>query len=361
MYDNTLSTDTHSGLVNILLVADKFEVVSCMRYCSQQLSKLPMTCDFALRYMDLPYSVLHVDALQQLTDLVKQFIAVKFRDIDKFENQVLNLPLAGIEAILSSDDIQVPSEDDLYDFVLKWSELHYPQLEERREVLETHLRHLIRFPNMTSLKLKEVATGTNFSPEVASEIVLEALFFQTGTRYRQRQLASGRQVASDTTLNTDRRFVERAYLLRPVKSIKLELPHRNCVAYLDLKQEECQHLFPSGEILSQAFQLDEQWLFLLARCSMDLQNVSHCFALFLGMEENGSAGFAVNYKFAAWSDEEGEYKTAMTGRNILVGEKLVGRTNLFNTPWSTFIAKNSPYFVDGKILIRAVVTVSNES
>lgn len=83
MYTNTLTTATHAGLLDILLVADKFEVASCMRYCSQQLSKLPMTCDFAHRYMDLPYSILHVDALQQLTDSVKQFIAVQFREIDK--------------------------------------------------------------------------------------------------------------------------------------------------------------------------------------------------------------------------------------------------------------------------------------
>lgn len=83
MYHNTLSTAAHSRLVDILLVADKFEVASCMRYCSQLLSELPITREFALRYMDLPYSVLHVDALQQLTNLVKLYIAVEFRDIDK--------------------------------------------------------------------------------------------------------------------------------------------------------------------------------------------------------------------------------------------------------------------------------------
>lgn len=83
MYNNTLSMATHSSLVDILMVADKFEVASCVQYCSQQLSKLPMTLDFAFSYMERPYSALHVDALQQYTGLVKQFIAVQFRDLHK--------------------------------------------------------------------------------------------------------------------------------------------------------------------------------------------------------------------------------------------------------------------------------------
>ncbi|WOH12239.1 hypothetical protein DCAR_0831741 [Daucus carota subsp. sativus] len=358
MYTNTLTTATHAGLLDILLVADKFEVASCMRYCSQQLSKLPMTCDFAHRYMDLPYSILHVDALQQLTDSVKQFIAVHVllhanlvsiklilcAIFTRFEDQVLNLPLAGIEAILSSDDIQVPSEDVLYDLVLKWSELHYPQLEERREVLETHLVHLIRFPYMTSPKLKEVVTGTNFSPEVASEIVLEALFFQTGTRYRQRQLAPGRQVADETAVNTYRRFVEWAYILWPVKSVQFKLPRRHCFAYLDLKREECLHLFPTY-------------------CNMDQQNVSQCFGLFLGMKQIGSASLAVDFEFAARSyeeeeeEEEEEYKIEHRGSETLTGENCVGRRNIFGRTWSEFIAGDSPYFIKGNLFLRAKVTI----
>lgn len=83
MYNNTLSMATHSSLVDILIVADKFEVASCMQYCREQLKKLPITLDFAFSYMARPYSALHVDALRQLTVLVKQFIAAQFRDIDK--------------------------------------------------------------------------------------------------------------------------------------------------------------------------------------------------------------------------------------------------------------------------------------
>lgn len=41
------------------------------------------------------------------------------------------LSSAGMEAILSSDDIQLRSEDVVYNLVLKWAEVHYPQMEEK--------------------------------------------------------------------------------------------------------------------------------------------------------------------------------------------------------------------------------------
>lgn len=81
MYKNSLSTTTLSSLLDILMAADKYDVVSCMHYCSQRLSKLTMDCNLAFSYMDLPSSVLQAVALQQLTNSAKQFIAVQFRNI----------------------------------------------------------------------------------------------------------------------------------------------------------------------------------------------------------------------------------------------------------------------------------------
>ncbi|KAK1378177.1 hypothetical protein POM88_024921 [Heracleum sosnowskyi] len=82
-------------------------VASCIQYCSQRLNKLPMTCEFALSCLDRLSSVLLSDAFQRLADSAKQFIVVTFNDKNKFENQFLNLSLAGVETILSCDDIQL--------------------------------------------------------------------------------------------------------------------------------------------------------------------------------------------------------------------------------------------------------------
>lgn len=83
MYSNTLSIKTEPGLLDVLMAADKFEVASCMRYCITLLRKLPMTCESALLYLDLPSAFLLGDAVQPLTDAAKQFLAARYKDLNK--------------------------------------------------------------------------------------------------------------------------------------------------------------------------------------------------------------------------------------------------------------------------------------
>ena len=58
------------------------------------------------------------DAVQPLTDAAKQYLAKQFKDITKFQDDVMALLLAGVEAVLSSDELQVASEDAVYNFML---------------------------------------------------------------------------------------------------------------------------------------------------------------------------------------------------------------------------------------------------
>ncbi|KAI5655381.1 hypothetical protein M9H77_32568 [Catharanthus roseus] len=353
MYSNKLSTNTPSALLDVLMAADKFEVASCMRYCSKLLRSLPMTCDSALLYLDLPSSVLIADAVQPLTEAAKQYLAARYKDITKYQDEVLNLPLAGVEAVLASDDLQVASEDNVYDFVLRWARMHHPKIEERREILATRLARLIRFPYMTCRKLKKILTCNDFDPELASKLVLDALFFKAEAPYRQRSLVA----AEDA--NSFRRFVERAYKYRPVKVVEFELPRQQCVVYLDLKREECMNLFPAGRIYSQAFHLGGQGFFLSAHCNMDQQSSFHCFGLFLGMQEKGSVSFAVDYEFASRSKPTEDYISKYKGNYTFTGGKAVGYRNLFAVPWTAFVAEDSPYFINGILHLRAELTIKH--
>ncbi|KAL5571539.1 hypothetical protein UlMin_021136 [Ulmus minor] len=351
MYSSTLSATTAPALLDVLMAADKFEVASCMRYCSRLLRNIPMTPDSALLYLELPSSVLMAEAVQPLTDAAKQFLAARYRDITKFQEEVMLLPLAGIEAILASDDLQIASEDAVYDFVLKWSRAQYPKVEDRREVLGTRLARFIRFPYMTCRKLKKVLTCNDFCHEVASKLVLEALFFKAEAPHRQRALAA------EESASLNRHFVERAYKYRPVKVVEFELPRQQCVVYLDLKREECANLYPSGRVYSQAFHLGGQGFFLSAHCNMDQQSSFHCFGLFLGMQEKGSVTFAVDYEFAARSKPNEEFFSKYKGNYTFTGGKAVGYRNLFTLPWTNFMAEDSVYFINGVLHLRAELTI----
>lgn len=352
MYSNTLSTTSPPELLDVLMAADKFEVASCMRYCSQLLRDLPMTCESALLYLDLPSTVLIAEAVQPLVDAAKQYLAARYKDISKYQEEVLNLPLAGIEAVLASDDLQVASEDAIYDIVLKWARKNYPKAEDRRDILSSRLGRLIRFPHMTCRKLKKVLTSIDFDPEVTSKVVLEALFFKAEAPYRQRSLA-----AAEEPTSSHRRFVERAYKYRPVKVVEFEMPCQHCIVYLDLKREECARLFPAGRVYSQAFHLGGQGFFLSAHCNMDQQSAFNCFGLFLGMQEKGSVTFSVEYEFAARSKPSEEYTSKYKGNYTFMGGKAVGYRNLFGVPWTAFIADDSPYFINGILHLRAELTI----
>ncbi|OAY62211.1 BTB/POZ domain-containing protein POB1 [Manihot esculenta] len=351
MYSSTLSNTTAPGLLDVLMAADKFEVASCMRYCSRLLRNMAMTPESALLYLELPSSVLMAEAVQPLTDAAKRYLASRYRDVNKFQEEVMSLPLAGIEAILSSDDLQVASEDAVYDFVLKWARIQYPQPEDRREVLGHRLARYIRFPYMTCRKLKKVLTCSDFDHDVASKLVLEALFFKAEAPHRQRILAA------EESASMNRRFVERAYKYRPVKIVEFELPRQQCVVYLDLKREECTNLFPSGRVYSQAFHLGGQGFFLSAHCNMDQQSSFHCFGLFLGMQEKGSVSFGVDYEFAARTKPTEEFVSKYKGNYTFTGGKAVGYRNLFAIPWTSFMAEDSLYFINGVLHLRAELTI----
>lgn len=351
MYSNNLNTTTAPALLDVLMAADKFEVASCMRYCGRHLRNLPMTPESALLYLELPSSVLMAEAVQPLTDAAKQFLAFRYKDITKFQDEVMSLPLAGIEAILASDDLQVASEDAVYDFVLKWARAHYPKLEERQEIVGSRLSRYIRFPYMTCRKLRKVLNCNDFDHELASKFVLEALFFKAEAPHRQRIHAA------EDSASSNRRYVERAYKYRPVKVVEFELPRQQCVVYLDLKREECANLFPSGRVYSQAFHLGGQGFFLSAHCNMDQQSSFHCFGLFLGMQEKGSVTFAVDYEFSARLKPTEEYISKYKGNYTFTGGKAVGYRNLFGVPWTSFLAEDSLYFINGILHLRAELTM----
>ncbi|KAI5647170.1 hypothetical protein M9H77_33175 [Catharanthus roseus] len=351
MYSNKLTATTAPALLDVLMAADKFEVASCMRYCGRLLRNLPMNPESALLYLELPSSVLMAEAVQPLTDAAKQFLAARYKDITKYQDEVMNLPLAGIEAVFASDDLQVASEDAVFDLILKWARVHYPKLEDRQEILGSRLSRYIRFPYMTCRRLRKVLSCNDFNHERASQLVLESLFFKAEAPHRQRILAA------EESASSTHRYVERAYKYRPVKVVEFELPRQQCVVYLDLKREECAALFPSGRVYSQAFHLGGQGFFLSAHCNMDQQSSFHCFGLFLGMQEKGSVTFAVDYEFSARLKPTEEYISKYKGNYTFTGGKAVGYRNLFGVHWTSFMAEDSNFFINGVLHLRAELTM----
>ncbi|KAJ4896347.1 BTB/POZ domain-containing protein POB1 [Raphanus sativus] len=355
MYTNAVSVTTPPALLDVLMTADKFQVASCMRHCSRLLRKMHMTPEYALLYLDLPSTVLMAASVQPLTDAAKLFLASHYKDITKFQEELMSLPLAGIEAVISSDELQVTSEDAVYDLVLKWARAKYPSLEERREILGARLAPSIRFPFMTCRKLKKVLACIDFEHEVVSKLVHEALFFKAEAPYMQRSLAA------EESASVHRRLVERAYKYRPVKVLQFQIPETQCVVYLDLKRGDCRGMFPSGRVYSQAFHFAGRGFFLSAHCNLDQQSSFHCLGLFLGMQEKGTVSFGVDYEFSAMSKPSELFISKSKGNYTFTGGKAVGYRNLFGISWSSFVAEDSPYFIDGVLRLKVELTIRSST
>ncbi|KAM0883748.1 hypothetical protein ACQ4PT_031427 [Festuca glaucescens] len=114
MYSGKLTATAPTLLLDILMVADKFEVLSCMRHCSELLTSLPMTTESALLYVDHPCSTSLATEVQHVIGVAKEFLAN--RDFDKFQDKAMNISLSGIEAILSSQEFRLMAGCEMDDF-----------------------------------------------------------------------------------------------------------------------------------------------------------------------------------------------------------------------------------------------------
>jgi hypothetical protein len=80
IYSGKLTTTEPTFLLDILMAADKFQVISCMRHCYQLLTSLPLTTESALLYLDHPCSMSMAAEVQLLKGAAQEFLANKYKD-----------------------------------------------------------------------------------------------------------------------------------------------------------------------------------------------------------------------------------------------------------------------------------------
>lgn len=85
MYTNSLSSSVTNvpALVRLLMAADKFEVASCMKYCTCLLLTVPMTLPYALYILRLPWPLLRAGSVKPLINAARHFIFMHYKDITK--------------------------------------------------------------------------------------------------------------------------------------------------------------------------------------------------------------------------------------------------------------------------------------
>ncbi|KAM3279752.1 hypothetical protein ACQJBY_046863 [Aegilops geniculata] len=351
MYTGKLTTTEPNLLLDILMAADKFEVLACMRHCNQLLANLPMTRESALLYLDYPCSTSVAAEIRHLTDAAKEFLASKYKIFANFSDELMDMPLVGIEAIFSSTDLQIRSEDTVYSFLLEWACKQYPETEERHKIWSSRLLPLVRFSHMTWSKLHEVLTCSDddVDSEQTKKLITDVLLHKAYPAHGQG--------TTEADTRTCWQVPQRAYWRKPIKVVEFDRPCTQVIVYLDLMREECFRLFPTGDILTHFFHLAGQDFFLAAICRMNEQSKTYTFGLFIGTTKmpKGPTCLTVDFELAARTRSSGKFVTWLVDKDTFDGDWM-GCNDLFEVPWSTFIA-NDNLFIDGMLHLRADLRV----
>ncbi|KAK1264659.1 BTB/POZ domain-containing protein POB1 [Acorus gramineus] len=291
-------------LFKVMMLADKFEIISCIEQCVQLLVDLPMTIEFALLYSEIPMR----SEYQPLINEATRFLASCFKDLTKHLDELCDMPAMVLETILCSDNVRVSSEDCIYDIVLKWARKQYPRLEDRRAFLGSCIKRLVRFPYLKCAKLREVLACEDLDHDFAKDVVGEALFFKVD---------------------------------------------------FNITLEACKMLRVMDKISSKIFYLGKRSFFLVAqRCKCD-PGQSDSFGLFIYSSDRCSEVIIVDYKFAVKKKPEMNFVKLHCMVASFKKNEGWGTQKLISMSWKTFTAKDSPYFTDGVLHLKAELSFIN--
>ncbi|CAI5515414.1 unnamed protein product [Closterium sp. Naga37s-1] len=191
LYTGRLGSDDPEAVLHLLLLANKFSVLSCVDVCAHHLREVPLTLDIACTLLRVCSNVALSDAASFLLASSSAFLVQHFTSLDATWQtpDFLSLPLEALQALLGSDDVGVQAEETVLEASLHWVRHHWPDDLPRRKEMPGRLAGSIRFPAMATSALHALTTTT---PEADTPtlhaLVTEALWFKCSSFERQQQL-----------------------------------------------------------------------------------------------------------------------------------------------------------------------------
>ncbi|KAK1283964.1 BTB/POZ domain-containing protein POB1 [Acorus calamus] len=283
---------------------------------------MPMTPKSATIYLEIASHDLVKGDIQSLANAAKEFLITRYNDVMKCQDDLCILTLPAIEVIFGREGLQVPSEDHVYDMVVKWAQEQFPDLEERRAVLGSCITRLVHFSVLSSEKL-DILACDDLDSDFSNGVVKEALFFKVES--------------SKEILN--RRSIKRDYT--------------RCIYYFDLSLDQCKRLRRGENLDSGRFYLGKQPFCLHAVH----RSTESSFGLFLQPKDRLLKEITIKYTFSAMQKPEIDFMNKIKTERKFTDLSGWGKANLFDMPWESFVAKDSPYFIDEVLHLRAEATI----
>ncbi|CAI5510186.1 unnamed protein product [Closterium sp. Naga37s-1] len=365
LYTGRLGSDDPEAVLHLLLLANKFSVLSCVDVCAHHLREVPLTLDIACTLLRVCSNVALSDAATFLLASSSAFLVQHFTSLDATWQtpEFLSLPLEALQALLGSDDVGVQAEETVLEACLHWVRHHWPDDLMRRKEMLGRLAGSIRFPAMATSALYALITTT---PEADSPalhaLVTEALWFKCSPFERQQQLIL------DSIQQQHRRYQRRrqlsvcsevllqdCYMLQPGQAIMLAGGAWLHGKLFSLKVMRVAAPVGGSDfgLFLQASQLCRGYLFTLSLAPSDLspqRSPTHDRVL--------DDSVTIEFTFLVKEHPSGQFmqqkQTASHTFKGLFRER--GYRSLLN-PWSEVVRDNGKYFRNGVMHLRADLRV----
>ncbi|KAK1299939.1 BTB/POZ domain-containing protein POB1 [Acorus calamus] len=330
------------SLFGILMVAHKYDVPSCVRYCTCLLLS-DMNLNTASYCLELSSEALASQAIKPIAKAAQKFLVARYEEnTPKLQEEVDQLPLSSLEVVLCKDELNL-IEDDAYDIVLKWARARYPIMDDRHEVLKSYLSRFVRMRYMTNKKLREVLQCDDLDRATASELVINALFFKV----ENPPLPTPAITSNDLPGH-------------PVRVIEFRKPSKKANVYFELKRSDCQKLSLNGMIMSQAFYVHGQAFHIVVqRYVEEIQT----FGMFLRCVLDGTptmvkVDFEIQVRERITKTFVSKFKSSYNFTSMdHLGR---GSKNLCGMSWASFIGNDSPYFTNDVLHLKVYISIKLE-
>jgi len=158
LYDGEFKSHSPVHLLKVLILADEYSVLSVVEASVAKILEDTYSIETYCMFLEIPESLRHSESFAPLLKTASHELVKKFLQFDHLwqSDEFLQLTSKGLATILQSDELNVATENTIYQAVLKW--INRPPHVQNRRVYLRELMPLVRFPMMSAHFLHDVVS-----------------------------------------------------------------------------------------------------------------------------------------------------------------------------------------------------------
>jgi hypothetical protein len=194
LYCGQLTTRAAADLIRLVLVADRFEIPSCIQAACDALAEILQQDTSSSPWKvvrllaALPDSVRTLAVVSEFFTKAQKAMSKYYKDFQALAsapNGLSELSVSGLQMVLEGDDLEIDSEAVVFEAVRAWVRARFEGTEERRDAM-AQLAPSIRFPCIPPEKLQAYSAFEEMGSEECQKLYTGGASIQGAARARAR-------------------------------------------------------------------------------------------------------------------------------------------------------------------------------